>query len=122
MGCEWIKNCGGCRFRDLTLEQYRDYKINKFRETIKNGLKISDDVFDPPVFIQDGTRRRSSFAFEYKKSVFTFGFNENKSSTIADCTYCPMLTQKINNNLVNIRKFLLNLCKFYQNLHFFLNY
>ena len=106
MGCQYQEKCGGCCFRELNEAQYQEYKINKIKEILNAGLPSQDYIFEKPVFINDGTRRRASFSFEYKKSELIFGFNENKSDKITDCSYCPMLTEKINNNINIIKSFL----------------
>lgn len=111
MGCKYQENCGGCCFRNLSKQNYQELKINKFKSILNAELHLEDDVFENPVFIDDGTRRRASFAFEYKKTGMVFGFNESKSNNIADCLYCPMLTPKINDNIEKIRGFLLKLCQ-----------
>ncbi len=111
MGCKFQEKCGGCCFRDLTIEQYREKKYKQFKEILKVGLGITDETFDEPSFIFDGTRRRASFAFEYKKNNLYFGFNEQQSNSIVNCDYCPMLTDKINNNLGAIKEFVFKLCQ-----------
>lgn len=111
MGCKFIEKCGGCCFRNLSKQNYQELKINKFKSILNAELHLEDDVFENPVFIDDGTRRRASFTFEYKKTGMVFGFNESKSNNITDCLYCPMLTQKINDNIEKIRGFLLKLCQ-----------
>ena len=111
MGCEYQKNCGGCCFRHLTECEYQKNKISKFKSILNAGLNLPDDVFEEPVFIADGTRRRASFAFQYKKNELVLGFNENKSNLITDTSYCPLLTERINANLQIIRDFLFNLCQ-----------
>lgn len=111
MGCQYQEKCGGCCFRELNEAQYQEYKINKIKEILNAGLPSQDYIFEKPVFINDGTRRRASFSFEYKKSELIFGFNENKSDKITDCSYCPMLTEKINNNINIIKSFLKAFCQ-----------
>ena len=112
MGCQYCQNCGGCCFRELSGSAYQEMKINKLKN-ILSVLDAQDYVVDNPVFIDDGTRRRASLAFKFGKNQVSLGFNENKSDNIVDCTYCPLLTEKININLGKIREFLLKLCAFY---------
>lgn len=111
MGCKFQEKCGGCCFRDLTIEQYREKKFKHFKDILTLGLGIKEKIFDEPCFISDGTRRRASFTFEYKKNNLYFGFNEQQSNNIANCDYCPMLTDKINNNLGAIKEFVFKLCQ-----------
>ena len=69
MGCKFQEKCGGCCFRDLTIEQYREKKFKHFKDILTLGLGIKEKIFDEPCFISDGTRRRASFTFEYKISL-----------------------------------------------------
>lgn len=111
MECKFFERCGGCCFRHLDDKQYRELKISKIKNILDAGFVTSDYVLEESVFIGDATRRRASFTFEYKNSKLLFGFNEKRSNNIVDFDYCPLLTEKINNNLLNIRKFLSKLCQ-----------
>ncbi len=111
MKCKYFEKCGGCCFRDLDEKQYRELKFNKFKNILNTGLVSSDYTIEESVFVSDASRRRASFTFEYKKSKLLFGFNENRSNNIVDCDCCPLLTDKINNNLLYIRNFLSKLCQ-----------
>ena len=111
MGCIYQQKCGGCLYRDMEEESYRNFKSGKIKKLLEQELGITDNQWEDPVFIADGFRRRASFTFSYKKGKLLFGFNENKSNNIADCTYCPMLTEKINNSLSSLREFLERFCK-----------
>ncbi|MBQ2810678.1 MAG: class I SAM-dependent RNA methyltransferase [Alphaproteobacteria bacterium] len=111
MKCEFSQNCGGCCYRHLDKQEYQKLKIQKLESILKERLDVADCVFRTPIFIDDGTRRRASFAFEYKKSKLKFGFNENKSDNIVDLFNCPLLTTTINRHLGAIREFLQKLCE-----------
>lgn len=111
MECKFFEKCGGCCFRNLDEKKYQELKINKLKNILNAGIISSDYVLEDSIFIGDSTRRRASFTFEYKKSKLLFGFNENKSNNIVDCDYCPLLTEKINKNLADIRDFLSKLCQ-----------
>ena len=109
MGCQYSQKCGGCCFRELSGAAYQEMKINKLK-SILSTLDVQDYAFEQPIFIEDGTRRRAGFTFKFSKNQLLLGFNENKSDNIIDCTYCPLLTEKINANLDKILEFLLKLC------------
>lgn len=106
MGCSVSAKCGGCVLRHLSLQDYQKYKNEKLKKT----LDFEDNVYQKPVFIEDGKRRRAAFAFELKKNQLHFGFNENRSSEIVDLSECLMLTNQINQILKDLRSFLQKLC------------
>ncbi len=110
MGCALNQNCGGCRFRDLSLSDYQKQKKNVVLSILEQNLGSLEDIFETPIFISDGFRRRAAFAFHLQKNKLIFGFNENQSHRIVDIQNCLMLTPKINQNLENFRAFLARLC------------
>lgn len=110
MGCLYQPNCGGCCFRDKTQEEYRALKEQKVKAILSAGLKEQSYIWNRPVFLPDGTRRRAALAFMQTKGGLVLGFNENKSSQITDCKQCLMLTPKINAALPSLRKFLAEFC------------
>lgn len=110
MGCVYQQNCGGCCFRDKTQEEYRSLKEQKVKGILSAGLKEQDYKWNKPIFLPDGTRRRAALAFMQTKGGLLLGFNENKSSQIADCAQCLMLTPKINAILPSLRRFLAEFC------------
>lgn len=109
MNCPYQKNCGGCPLRELSEEEYRQYKVNKFENIIK---KINQNNINrgQTVFIKDGTRRRAEFTFSLHKGEILLGFNGAKSHEIVNINNCMLLTNKINNILPIIKIFLNNLC------------
>lgn len=102
--------CGGCTFRGLGEKQYRENKMADFRKTIDliNGEKT---IFDTPIFIQDGCRRRADMAFAYIKKELKLGFNEQQSHNLVDVTFCPMLDSVLNVLLPELRKLLEEICQ-----------
>jgi len=110
MGCYENKNCGGCVFRNLTISDYRLKKEESVRALLEQNLGDLRNIWQKPVFIDDGTRRRASFAFELKKGVFKLGFNENKSHEIIDIKHCFALTEEINTVLPALKDFLQKFC------------
>ena len=95
MTCEIFDLCGGCIYRNKQYEEYCHDKFENFKKTI--GLIGADNIkVNEPVFIQDGCRRRATFAFEYKKKQLHFGFNAQASHQIVDVKKCPLLTPLLN--------------------------
>ena len=109
MGCLIHKNCGGCVYRNLDLPTYQKQKEASVKTLLEQNLGPLNQIWEKPIFIADGTRRRASFAFT-KKQKLIFGFNANKSSEIIDITQCDMLSPKINAALPSLRLLLEKLC------------
>ena len=110
MKCEYQQCCGGCCFRDKTEEEYRRLKEDKVKGILAAALKQTDYVWEPPIFLPDGLRRRASMAFINDKNKLRLGFNENGNMQIVDCLKCPMLTPRLNALLPALRDFLEKLC------------
>ena len=110
MGCRLYENCGGCVYRQLETKTYQKQKEQTVKEVLEKNLGNLDGIWETPVFLPDGTRRRAAFAFEMKKQKFVFGFNENKSANITDICHCDMLTESINAALSDVRALIEKLC------------
>lgn len=104
------KKCGGCALRGLSEADYRQEKQTKFKAVIAR-VKGGMPVFDTPVFISDGLRRRADMAFEYVKGKLTLGFNEAESHNLIDVETCLMLCPELNAVLPEIRRFLTEFCR-----------
>lgn len=111
MGCEAYQNCGGCVFRELDLKTYQGKKENQVRALLEEKLGTLENIWQTPLFMKDGSRRRAAFAFEFKKNRLVFGFNENKSNQIVDVEQCQMMSKKINEELLALRGLVEALCK-----------
>lgn len=109
MTCPLSEICGGCRFRNLDEASYRQKKISAFEQTLRN---IHQEYIPQgkPFFIKDGSRRRATLTFRYKKGKLTFGFNESRSENIVNVDTCPLLTEKLNAVLPDIRGLLSEIC------------
>ncbi|MBO5441248.1 MAG: hypothetical protein J6A09_01610, partial [Alphaproteobacteria bacterium] len=106
---EQCQNCGGCVFRTLEKQAYRQKKENDFKQTI-GQIKNASPLIDAPVFIDDGLRRRADMAFLSQKGELKIGFNEASSHNLVDVTDCPMLTPELNALLPKLRRFLQEFC------------
>lgn len=104
------KICGGCPFRSLGLKAYRQNKEEDFKRTI-SLIKDAAPVFDNPVFIDDGNRRRAEMSFEYTKKELKLGFNEEKTHNIININHCEMLDEKLNSLLSPLHAFLESFCQ-----------
>lgn len=101
--------CGGCVFRALGEDQYRQNKLADFEKTI-SLVKNARPVFDTPILIADGQRRRADMEFTYQKKTLTLGFYAEGTHQLIDVENCPMLTPKLNALLPQIRTFLADFC------------
>ena len=111
MGCVIHQKCGGCVWRESDLKTYQKEKEKSVRDLLEANLGDLSGIWEKPIFLEDNSRRRAAFAFEFKKQKLMFGFNENKSDKIADISKCLMLTPKINEALAVLRDFLTQLCE-----------
>ncbi len=110
MECKFCNVCGGCCFRDLSLIDYQQKKVEQVRSILKQ-INQDNINFNEPVFVSDGCRRRASLAFARRKGKIVLGFNEAKSSEIVDIDFCPMLTSRINSNINFVRNLLEQITK-----------
>ena len=101
--------CGGCPLRVLPLEEYRTLKVSDFKKTISQ-IKNAKPIFDEPIFINDGLRRRAELDFVYEKKQLKLGFYQSKTHNIIDINNCPMLHQSLCGVLPDLRRFLSDLC------------
>lgn len=111
LGCKFCKNCGGCVKRDLETTVYQMQKEGEVRSLLEKNLGDLRDVWEKPVFVPDGRRRRASFAFNMGQKGLVFGFNENKSHQIEDVPYCEALRENINAILDDVRLLIKKLCE-----------
>ena len=102
MNCPYIEICGGCPLRNLTETEYQQTKKVWFNKILA-ALNQPEIAQDKPVFIADGSRRRAELTF--------LGFNAAQSHKIADIEYCLALTENLNNLLLQVRRFLEDLCQ-----------
>ncbi len=108
MDCEFSKICGGCSYRDLSTAEYRKLKSENFAKILK---PLGDGyVLNPPIFINDGTRRRLSMAFSYSKGKLVMGFNQKSSKEVVDIAKCCSLRKEINAILPFVRQLITDIC------------
>jgi len=110
MGCAQHQNCGGCVFRDLPLELYQKQKAETVRQMLEQKLGDLTNIWQPPVFLKDGLRRRAAFAFHFQNQRLVFGFNAGKSNQIVDIETCLMIKPEINRLIPVFRALLTSLC------------
>ena len=101
--------CGGCPLRNKDKEEYRSLKVADFKKIIMQ-IKNATPIFDEPIFIEDGLRRRAELDFLCEKKELKLGFNQNKSHNIIDIKKCYMLHPYLNEVLVNLKVFLKEFC------------
>ncbi|MBP5399915.1 MAG: class I SAM-dependent RNA methyltransferase [Alphaproteobacteria bacterium] len=107
--CIFNDLCGGCSFRNLDISDYQRQKQENLQKILR-PLSDQNFIFEKPVFIGDGNRRRASMAFEMKKGKLVLGFNAKHSNEISDIEHCIMLSPQINKALPFIRKLVSEIC------------
>lgn len=109
MTCPAAEICGGCLYRGEAEAAYRDRKTAALAALLSQ-INQAEIKLGEPVFIPDGTRRRASLAFQFKKGCLTLGFNRQRSSELVDLPCCPLLTPGLNALLPALRRLLEELC------------
>lgn len=109
MQCSYHSVCGGCPCRNLSDSEYRELKLSHFKQTLQH---IHQNIINEglPRFIADGTRRRASFTFQFKKKTLLFGFNANASHNIVNIDSCLSLTPAINRILLPLKEMIKQIC------------
>jgi 23S rRNA (uracil1939-C5)-methyltransferase len=92
--CSVYDLCGGCSLQHLSPIDYRNLKINYFRETLKS-LQITDSIFSEPIFIPHQTRRRTSISFFNDGHQYVWGYKQEKSHKIISANDCIIVTPEI---------------------------
>lgn len=102
--------CGGCPLRSMAENEYRRNKADNFARTLAM-VRNAAPLFDEPVFIGDGCRRRADMAFVLSGKMLKLGFNQAGTHNLVDVRNCPMLTPGLNAFLPELRRFLLEFCQ-----------
>ncbi len=97
--------CGGCPLRYLNQDDYYTKKVEEFKKIISE-IKTASPIFDEPIFIEDGLRRRAELAFVYNKKELKLGFNEKESHNIVNLTSCYMLDAELSEVLPSLNNFI----------------
>lgn len=85
--CRHYAVCGGCTLQHARDDFYRTWKSEVVRNVLeREGLK--PDVWQPPVFLPPGQRRRVTFAALKKGSRAELGFFRRRTHHVADISTC----------------------------------
>lgn len=103
--------CGGCPLRSMAENEYRRNKADNFARTLAM-VRNAAPLFDEPVFIGDGCRRRADMAFVLSGKMLKLGFNQAGTHNLVDVRNCPMLTLGLNAFLPELRRFCWNSVRF----------
>lgn len=109
MNCPYVEICGGCPMRLMPEAEYRQTKKLWFDKLI-TAIRQSDIHCGQPIFIADGSRRRTELTFTYHKKQLTLGFNAAQSHNLININNCLALTPVLNDLLLSTREFLANFC------------
>ncbi len=91
--CQHFPQCGGCQHLDLSDEQERALKENKFLETMRSqGIDAQIAHFErSPLY----ARRRATFSAKRTKKSAIMGFTESKTHNIVDMQSCLIVDPDI---------------------------
>jgi len=98
--CQYFKQCGGCIYQDLELNDYYQLKENFILTSLnQNGFKLDQITI---VKTTQNQRRRCHFKVEDNQICLT----KLHSNQLVKIENCPILEQKINNLIPKINQFL----------------
>ena len=96
--CPFFGRCGGCRYQDLTDDEYLHLKEN----FVLNALKSQN--IDTPIseIVQIGPHTRRRITLACQNGIV--GFNEAKSHNIIPVNVCPVLEPALEDLLIEVQK------------------
>lgn len=92
--CVHFETCGGCALQHLALDEYRAWKVDILRQTLKHaGLDTA--CIQPGHFCEPYSRRRAVFSAIKSADGVVLGFQQAMSNQIIDLTECHVVTPAI---------------------------
>lgn len=98
--CPSFGFCGGCSLQHMKSESYKAWKFERVAHALK-AHNIETDIA-PIITIQEGTRRRATFAAERQGSTLAFGFHGARSHSIVAIERCLILVPAIEKAISNL--------------------
>ncbi len=110
--CELHSTCGGCQLQHLSIEAQRQWKNTNFITRLTQAVNSKHAEIAAPIIGQDTAyRRRARFGLVISKrdKQARFGFRQKQSNELVDISYCPILTDPLNQLFSDKRPELLEL-------------
>lgn len=85
--CPHYDACGGCSLQHATPTFYKDWKVALVRDALAKR-DLAPLVWQEPVFLPAGARRRVTFAALKKNNAVSLGFNRRRSHQVTDVPGC----------------------------------
>lgn len=103
--CPHFADCGGCELQHLSQQSYRTWKIHKV-QTILERAKIKPKTMEEPVFIDQGTRRRTTLAVLKTAQSLHLGYHAPRSHQITSIKSCAILDTQLEQIITGLPQFL----------------
>lgn len=107
--CPKFTLCGGCQLQHLKLSSYKSFKEGLLNQA------LSDHNIDYKAkftyWAGTAQRRRVSLSYEKRHERLLLGFYRHRSHHIEDIDNCSLLTDKLNDLIAPLRRFLTNFCQ-----------
>lgn len=101
--CKFFGRCGGCQLQFMTHE----FQVQMKEEILKNNLKrigkIEQSVADPIISEKPWNYRLRG---QFKIHDNAAGFYMEKTRTVVDIDYCPLMSEKVNKLFINTKRML----------------
>lgn len=108
--CPHYAECGGCQLQHLKLDGYQNWKAQIALQALA-GKDIEAEEILPPIFVPQGTRRRTNWAVLVQKDKVLVGYNAQRSHKIVDVEECLVLTPALNAMKEKIKPFMKRLLR-----------
>jgi 23S rRNA (uracil1939-C5)-methyltransferase len=104
--CKFYGQCGGCDLQHLNPETAVELKQQELLKQLETRAKIEPETIDSPLIGTQklGYRRAARVGINQRESGdLLIGFRRRSSAKLVDIDHCPVLTDRINQFLVELR-------------------
>lgn len=106
--CPHYESCGGCALQHWDIPAYRAWKTDRVR-TLLDRAGLRPATWKDPVFVPEGTRRRTVMAAFVQKGNLRLGYHRARSHDIADIPECLVLSPALRKAAGAMRPYLARL-------------
>lgn len=110
--CPHFQHCGGCNLQHMHPDEQIHFKQQVLASHLQHFAGIEPEVWLEPIRSQRSDyRRRARIGVRYipKKQQLVMGFRERQSNRLIDIQHCPVLDQKLDQSLPDLKKLLQSL-------------